>query len=77
MNIDHSPVTVLQGLSEGLLLVHSACHVVYIMTMWKAHEKLKLERTMNGVKNVNAQGFDRTVSGAWTESDRSYGANQA
>ena len=64
VNIDHSPVTVLQGLSEGVLLLRSACHFVYIMEMKKAQKKLKLERTMNGAKNVNAQGFDRTVSGA-------------
>ena len=55
VNIGHSPVTVLQGLNEGVLLVCSACHVVYIMEMKKAQEKLKLEWTMNGAKNVNAQ----------------------
>ena len=64
VNIDHIPVAVLQGLGEGVLLVRSACHVVYIVEMKKSTEKLKLERTMNGAKNVNAQGFDRTVSGA-------------
>ena len=64
MNIDHSPVTVLQGLSEGVLLVPSACPVVCIVEMKKAREKLKQERAMNGAKNVNAKGFDRTISGA-------------
>ena len=61
--LTNSPVTVLQGLSECVLLVCSACYVVYIMEMKKAQEKLKLELTMNGAKNMNAQGFDRTMSG--------------
>ena len=39
VNIDHGLVTVLEGLSEGVLLVRSACHVVYLMEMKKAHEK--------------------------------------
>ena len=65
VNIDHSPVTVLQGFSEGVLLVRTACHVLTIMEMKKAHEKLKLERTMNGAKTVNAQGFDRTGAMVW------------
>ena len=64
VNIDHSPVMVLQGLSEGVLLVRSACNVVYLIEIKKAQEKLKLERAMNGAKNVNAQGFDRTVESA-------------
>ena len=34
------------------------------MEMKKVQEKLKIERTLNGAKNVNAQGFDRAVSGA-------------
>ena len=64
VNIEDSPVMVLQGLSEGVLLVRSVCHVVYFMKMNKAQEKLELQRTMNGAKNVNAQGFDSTVTGA-------------
>ena len=55
----------MQGLNEGVLLV-------YIMEMKKAQEKLNIEGTENGEKNVNAQGFDRTVSQAWY-----YGINQA
>ena len=64
VNIDHSPVMVLQGLSEGVLLLRSACHVVYIMEMKKAQKKLKLERIVTGANSVNAPGFDRAVSGA-------------
>ena len=55
------------GLEWGCVAGSLCLPRAYIMEMKKAQDKLKLERTMNGAKNVNARGFDRTVSRVWAE----------
>ena len=67
-------VTVLEGLSEGVLLVRSACHVVYLMEMKKAQEKQTEARADH--KWSEECVCTRILTVPWMERNRSYGANK-